>query len=180
VRGFFGFIFVLFLIWAGWASFSTGGLYELKQFNPDYAHPNRNTAYLISKINFHESNGYWDNYHVEQCSFQMPDWAKAKKCVEARIACDRKSPKVDNSFGSKKIKRDIFSDAFKSCWGNTRPSLGPMAWLRGSRASWRLGIVGGVAWLAGGFDADSREFDEWVAKNKGWTESIEAWLQEGN
>ena len=179
MRGFFGFIFLLFLIWAGWASFSTGGLYELKQFNPAYAHPNKSAAYLISKINNHESNGFWNTHHVKQCSFNLPDWAKAERCVKDRIACDRLSPIVDESFGPNKIQRDIFSDTFNSCWEDKRPSLGLVGWLRASRALWRLGILSGAGWLTGGFDAKGQEYEEWLAKNKGWLKSLDAWVQEG-
>lgn len=68
--------------------FSTGSLHELRQFNLDYVHPDRNVAYLISKINLRESNGFWDDYHVKQCSAHMPHWVIEKRCVEVRIAFD--------------------------------------------------------------------------------------------
>lgn len=178
MRTVFRIIFFLFFVWAGWASLSTGGLYELQQFNPDYVHPNKNVAYLISKISWDESSQYWDNYHVKHCSAHMPDWAKAKRCVEARIACDRLSPVVDNSV-SFRIQRDIFSVAFSSCWKDTRPNIGPMALLRQSRALWRLGILSGLVWLTGGFDAEGQEQEEWIADNRDWGESLEVWMHEG-
>ncbi|NQV20114.1 MAG: hypothetical protein HQ511_01720 [Rhodospirillales bacterium] len=180
MRAFLGFIFLLFLVWVSWASFSTGGLYELKQFNPDYAHPNKSAAYLISKINDHESNGFWDDYHVKNCSFHMPNWARAEKCVRGRLFCDQLSPVVDKTYGPNKIRRDIFSDEFTSCWIKKRPSLGPMGWLHGSREMWRLGVLSGAVWLTGGFNAKGQKYEEWLVRNKGWTELLDAWLQEGH
>ena len=172
MRRIFGFIFLLFLIWAGWASFSTGGLYKLKQFNPAYAHPNKSAAYLLSKIHNHESNGFWDAHHVKQCSIHMPDWVKAERCVKTRILCDQLSPIVDESFGPNAIRRDIFSDTFNSCWEDRRPGLGLMGWLHLSRTAWRVGIFIGAVWLTGGEE-------EWEKNNKGWAKSLDAWLQEG-
>jgi hypothetical protein len=179
VRGFLVFIFFLFLVWAGWVSLSTGGLYELRQFNPDYAHPNRNAAYLISKVNYSEDNGMWDFYHVEQCSQHMPNWEKAKRCVEARVSCELKSPKTKDAVGFKD-ERDIFSEIFASCLKNKKPSLGPMELLRLSRTLWRGGVFFGSIWLTGGFSLKGKEDEVWRAKNDGWVKPLRAWFKEGD
>ena len=60
-----------------WVSLSTGGLYEFKQINPDYAHPDRSAAYLVGRYYLSGGDRYIDKLHVERCSLYMPNWAKA-------------------------------------------------------------------------------------------------------
>lgn len=162
----------VFLIWALWASLSTGGLYELKQINPGYAHPNKSVPYLVSKLNYSASSGFWDSYHVEQCWGYMPNWAKAETCVRERISCESVSPPMKDS---PRLKRDVFSKEFESCWDQHRPFLGPSEWLRFSRFIWRAGIALGPMWLTGA----STGGDNWHARHGWWAEPMIAWTEEG-
>jgi len=170
-------ILLIFIIWALWASFSTGGLTELKQLNPQYAHPNKSVPYLIGKLNCSKSSGFWDSSHVEQCSWYMPNWAKAERCVRERINCELKSPKKKDSFGE--YYGDIFSAEFMSCWKDKKPFMGPMEWLRASRSAWRFGILMSAVWLKGGWDTTGAEAQKWETENKGWLKPLDAWMVKG-
>lgn len=172
-------IVLLIVIWVVWASISTGGLYELKQLNPDYVQSNRSIAYLVSKWNYSQANGHWDRYHVEQCSYYMPNWVKAEACVKARIACEYKSPREKDEFGE---KANIFSKEFKSCISEEHPFFGPNEWLNASRALWRVVIVAGVVWIGGGFNKDNKDEKavRWEKNNKWWAEPLLAWGEEGD
>lgn len=165
-------LLIVFLIWALWASLSTGGLYELKQINPGYAHPNKSVPYLVSKLNYSTSNGFWDSYHVKQCQMYMPSWAKAEGCVQERILCESVSPQ-EKDFPLR--GRDVFSKEFESCWDEHRPFIGPSEWLRGSRLIWRFGIGMGAMWLTGA----STGGDKWEAKHGWWAKPMMAWAEEG-
>ena len=52
------YVIFIFLIWALWASLSTGGLYELKQINPKFPHPNKSVPYLLSELDYSASSGF--------------------------------------------------------------------------------------------------------------------------
>jgi hypothetical protein len=169
-------LIIIFLFWALWASFSTGGLYELKQINPEYAHPNKSVPYLLSKLSYSKSNGFWDSYHVEGCSWYMPNWAKAEQCVRVRISCESKSPKKKDSFGE---HADIFSKEFRSCWTDNRPFMGPVEWMRTSRTFLRIGVISGSLWLTGGWDKKGEEASKWEAKNIFWAKPLMAWAEKG-
>jgi len=171
-------ILLIFIVWALWASISTGGLYELKQINPEYAHPNKSVPYLISKLNYSESNGFWDNYHVEQCSLYMPDWTKAEICVKERLSCEYLSPQEPDLFGKGK-HGDIFSEQFRSCWSENRPPTWPTEWMRASRSLWRIGVVAIGMWITGGWDIKGEEATKWEEKNKGWAKPLMAWVKQG-
>ena len=171
-------ILIIFLIWVLWASFSTGGLYELKQINPEYAHPNKGVPYLLSKLNYSNSSGFWDSYHVEQCSLYMPNWTKAERCVRERISCEYTAPKVKNAFGNGEHS-DIFSEEFRSCWADKRPFIGPVEWMRASRSLFRIGIVAGSMWLTGGWDKKGDEASRWMEENNGWAKPLMAWMENG-
>ena len=170
---------LLLLIWVLWASFSTGGLYELKQINPEYDHPNKSVAFLTSKLDHSKSNEYWSKYHVEQCSLYMPNWAKTESCVRGRLSCEYTLPQEKDPFGNG-THGDIFSEKFRSCWSNNRPFTGPVEWARLSRGLWRAGIGMGAVWLSGGFDKKSvEELSKWENENKGWTKLVTAWVEKG-
>lgn len=171
------YLIVTFLVWMLWASFSTGGLSELKQINPEYAHPNKSVAFLMSKLKYSESNGYWDNYHVEQCSLYMPDWLKSEQCVRERISCEDKLPQENDLFGNG-THGDVFSDEFRMCWLEARPFFGPIQWLRGSRVFMRFGVASGFAWLAGGFSKKGDDYDDWENKHKGWLKPLMRWAED--
>jgi hypothetical protein len=170
-------ILIIFLISAFWASFSTGGLYELKQINPNYPHPNKSVPYLLSKLSYSQSNGFWDSYHVQQCSFYMPDWTKAEQCVRERISCEQKSPKGRDFL---REHGDIFSKEFSSCWEDNRPFMGPVEWLRASRTLLRVGVVTGSFWLTGGWDKKGEEASKWEERNKGWIKPLMEWAEKGD
>ncbi len=170
-------ILAIFLVWAGWASFSSGGLYELKQMNPEYPHPKKSLPYLLSKLGYGESNGFWDSYHVENCSFYMPNWNKAERCVRRRISCEFDAPKEKYSSGA---RADIFSEEFRSCWKDNRPFRGPVWWLRASRSLWRGGILAASMWLTGGWDAKGDAALKWDDDNKGWVKPVFAWVEQGS
>ena len=171
-------ILIIFLIWVLWASFSTGGLYELKQINPQYPHPNKSVPYLLSKLNYSESTGYWDKYHVEQCSLYMPDWTKAERCVSARIACEDQTPQQKDPFGNG-THGDVFSEKFHTCWSENRPFMGPFEWLHASRELLRIGIPIGGMWLTGGLDKNGEEASKWENKNLGWVKPLMEWAERG-
>jgi hypothetical protein len=165
-------IFLAFLVWVLWASFSSGGLYELKQINPEYPHPNKNVAYLVSKLQY-SASGYWDNVHVENCSLHMPNWEKAERCVRARISCELGAPKGEGLDGK---SADIFSNKFRACWDDRRPSLGPMEWVRFSRGALRSGIIIGGMWLTEGLGGEGESWDE---ENRWWAEPLLGWFEKG-
>jgi hypothetical protein len=172
------FILIIFLIWVLWASLSTGGLYELKQINPQYPHPNKSVPYLLSKLSYSQATGFWDHYHVEQCSLYMPDWTKAEECVRARIACESKLPQKKR-FGNETYG-DVFSEEFRLCWSDNRPFMGPAEWLRTSRMFWRVGVVTASSWVMGGWDKKGDEALKWEQKNKGWIKPLMAWAEKGD
>ena len=171
-------LLIIFLIWVLWASLSDGGLYKLQQINPEYAHPNKSVSYLLSKLSYSESSGYWDNYHVDQCSLYMPNWTKTEKCIRERISCEYISPQEKDLFGDGE-HGDIFSEEFRSCWSDNRPFLGPAEWLRISRALLRLGVVVGGFWLSGGWNKKGEESEKWEKENKGWAKPLLAWAEKG-
>ena len=70
------YIIITITAYALWASLSTGGLYEFKQINPDYAHPDRIAAYLVDKYYLSGGYRYIDRLHVKRCSFYMPTPSK--------------------------------------------------------------------------------------------------------
>jgi hypothetical protein len=162
-----------------WASFSSGGLHELRQINPQYAHPNKSVAYLLSKLHYSPSNGYWDSYHVGQCSLYMPNWTKAERCVRARIMCESKLPQQKDTFGNGE-HGDVFADAFRKCWLDTRPFMGPAEWLRASRGLWRVGVFLGAVWITGGGGRQVEDASKWGNKNLRWLTLLEEWVQEGD
>lgn len=169
---------IIVLVWALWASFSTGGLYELKQINPQYAHPNKSVANLLSKLSYSKMNGYWDNYHVEQCSLYMPNWSKAETCVRERISCEYEAPQEKDLFGDGE-HGDVFSEEFRSCWLDNRPFVGPVEWLRASRVLLRAGVVAGGVWLTGGWDKKGEEASQWEDENESWAKPFMAWADKG-
>lgn len=160
------FLELAFLIWVLWASVSTGGLYELKQINPKYAHPNKSVAYLVSKLDHSKSSWWLDPWHVEECSLYMPNWAKTENCVRERIHCEHMAPRVKNWTGILATPGDTFSDEFRSCWSDNHPFFGPAEWLRASRVMFRIGVTSGVMWVTG-------------SDNKGWRRAFEEWLEKG-
>lgn len=172
-------IFLVILIpWLIWASFSTGGLYELKQINPKYEHPNKHVAYLVSILNYSESSGLWDSDHVEFCSLYMPNWKKAEECVKNRLYCELKAPTKKDIFSDKRDP-DILSDEYRKCWDERRLYLGVMEYLRVSRALFRYGLLLFGVWITGGAETENHEDDKWMKKNKYWAEPLEAWANKG-
>ena len=154
-------LFILFCSWLGWASCSTGGLHELKHLNPDYAHPNRHVAYLVSKINWSESSGFWDSFHVESCSAYMSNWEKAERCVRARLSCELTAPTETDAFGT---RPDVSSAVFRECWQSRRPPQGPVEWIRLSRGLFRGASVYLILRLMGAdSDPDWDERNAWLA-----------------
>jgi len=145
------FVIVIFLTWLVWASFSTGGLYQLQQMNPEYQYPHKSINALLSKLEYSEYNGLLDKYHVELCFIYMPNWEKTESCYDRRKLCQILSDKVKNPFGPGK-HGDVFSDKFESCYERGKPFMGPAEWLRTSRIWWRLTIFKIRIWFAGGIE----------------------------
>jgi hypothetical protein len=163
------------LVWTPWASCSDGGLHQLKQINPNYDHPNKSVAFLLSISEY--SADSWDWYHVELCSISMPNWEKAERCVRARQACEVFAPFKTDLFGT---KRDINSDKFYSCFQERRPFIGPMELLHGSRILWRAGVALVATLVTGGFDATKGSgTTEWEEENRWWSEPLSNWMEEG-
>ena len=177
---FFILIGAALLGWVLWASFSHGGLYQLKQINPEYPHPNNNVAYLTSKLemDWSKPNSYWDKYHVEQCFPFMPNWAKAADCVKAGIYCQN-TVAQDKDVSGNEVDFEMFSsEEFRSCWKNEIPMFGPIEWFRLSRGLWRGVISMGAIWLAGGFETSTvEEISSWEKENKRWMELMTTWVE---
>lgn len=177
MNGFIGFVIILIIGWILWASLSTSGLYELNQINPEYVSSDRSLAYLVSKWNYSLRNGFWDHYHVENCSLYMPDWINAEACVNARIFCESKAPLKTDASGT---HADIFSKEFKSCFSEKRPTFGIIEWIRLSRSIYRIAIVSSAYWITGGFKNidDSHKTDEWEKNNNWWAKPLLEWEKE--
>ncbi|MBI1733244.1 MAG: hypothetical protein HYR49_10840 [Gammaproteobacteria bacterium] len=169
-------ILIIFLIWGLWASISMGGLYKLRQMNAEFDYPNKSVPFLLSKLSYSQSNGYWDSYHVEQCSLYMPNWTKAERCVTARLSCEYVATQKKNLLKDGE-HADIFSDEFHSCWLENRPLFGPVEWLRASRGLLRAAVVFGVTWLTGGWDKEGEEALKWENNNKGWVRPLIEWME---
>ena len=167
----------LIFVWMLWASLSEGGLYELRQINPEYAHPDKSVTFLISKLGYSESNGLYDSHHVEQCSFYMPNWAKAKRCFRVRKSCEAKMPIKEQYVGMD--VPDIFSDKYDDCWNKNHPFRGPYWWLRFSRGLFRGGVSLGLTWVTGGFGGKGEKQTKWEEENESWTMPVMEWLREG-
>jgi hypothetical protein len=180
-------ILIIFLIWALWASYSTGALYELKQINPQYVHPNKSAAYLLSKLKSSESSGSMADLnvrsHLQTCSMYMPNWKKAESCVRVRISCEDKSPREKDPFRDEEYG-DISSKDFWSCWSDNRPFIGLVVWLRGSRQLWRIGNGMGSLLVAAGLTGYwntgkcCEGYLNMEKENIWWTKPAEEWVNE--
>ncbi len=171
-------VIAVIVVWIIWASTSTGGLYELKQFNREYAHPNRSVAFLLTKRSFSESNGHWDNVHVDSCSLYMPNWKKAEKCVDRRISCESSAPQIKNLYDNG-YHADIFSNEYRDCWSENRPFMGIAEWMRASRGLLRSSIALFGVWITGGMDTTGGDVSEWEDDNKWWTTPVLEWSDRG-
>lgn len=102
----------------------------------------------------------------------MPNWRKTQACVQTRISCEHKAPFIEKM----SVKwRDTFSASYKSCWFEKRPIVGPVEYLRISRAAWRVAIILSVVWIRGGFDKNIDTI-KWEKKNKWWINPMFQWL----
>ncbi|UTW04519.1 hypothetical protein KDX31_05800 [Amphritea atlantica] len=160
----------LVIVWVIWASFSTGGFHELKQINPEYAHPDRNIANLLSKL---EGERMIDSRHVEWCAFYMPNWPKANRCVKERIRCEFEVVLPHDRTREYFMFSDTLNPEYQACWEERKPWLGPMEWLRVSRALWRGGIGLGFLWIVDKLYGEGEE--EWSPTARSWAEAILAW-----
>jgi hypothetical protein len=165
LAGIFYFLLICLGIFLIWATFSTGGLYELKQINPGYPHPNKNVAFLIEKLNNFST---FDSFHVEQCWPYMPDWLKAKECVEVMLFCQSISPK------DKEHNWSDFSDEFGTCFKDKRPTVGFSEIMRVGRNAFRAYVVYKILRFTKEESLSNSESKKWWKKPLGdWYEQRE-------
>jgi hypothetical protein len=170
-------LLVIFLSWLLWATFSTGGLYQLKQINPEYTHPHKSVLYLISNLKFDDPDDVYDYTHLISCSVYMPNWTKAENCMRATLTCEKEnSTAKDRTEGH----RDISSDEFNTCVKNNRPFMGAFEWLRYSRSMYRFRVLQGCIWIMGGSGLNENDNQEWYIRNRGWVYSLWAWVRKGD
>lgn len=159
-----------FITWLIWAIFSTGALYELKHVDSRLLERNLSANYLFQKLVITEKSGLWDSYHVESCSFYMPNWEKAEICVRTRLYCETLSPKNTSSYI---ISADIFSKQFKDCFNKFKPAFGIAEYLHYSRVWFRARVMMTLIWFEGGFEGLEKKAKSIQEKQK-----IERWLRE--
>jgi len=178
-------------VWLLWASFSTGGYYELKQMNPDYPVADKNLSFLLGKLDYRESKGILDlleeldyreskgildSRHVEQCSVYMPNWDSAADCVTTRIACERQATQKKSAYSE---HVDIWAKEFQDCFAERRPVMSPVDWLRFSRTMWRLAILLAGLWVTDFTDQGGKAAETWEAENRWWVDPVKAWAERG-
>lgn len=161
------------IVWALWASISTGGFHQLKQINPQYAHPDRNIANLLSKL---EAERIIDRRHVEWCSLYMPNWPKANRCVKERIRCELEVVLPQSRTREYFMFADTLNPEYQACWEERQPWVGPMEWLRVSRSLWRGGIAWGFVWVATEWHNTQNE-EEWNPNFRAWGNALLSWMQ---
>lgn len=167
---------LVFGAWVAWASFSTGGLHKLKQMNPKFPHPDKSVPYLQGKLEYDTGNGMWDTYHVGQCSFYMPNWKQAERCVRARILCEAVAPRENGVIND---RADIFSARFEQCVHKSQPWRTPGWWLRASRSLWRAGSALALVSVTGGAETTGSEALRWEEDNGWWARPVMSWVDEG-
>jgi len=167
----------IIILWMLWASLSTGGLYKLKQINPEYTQQNKSLAYLVTTLNESLTSNFWGSYHVEVCSSYMPNWKKAETCVSNRMVCEILYAPIKKD--SPRPHRDIYSKSFQKCWSEKRPFLGINEWLHTSRSLWRMAIFSGFVWINGGFDHSGEKYEKWDKNNKWWVQPMSEWMEKG-
>lgn len=167
-------------VWLLWASCSTGGLYQLKQMNPAFVHPNKYVALLLPVLNpLPKEHEFWDRQHIESCAVYMPDWDIAYTCYVQRKWCEGEAPWKDSPLSGR--HPDIRSKEFHACWVSHQPALGLREWLRFSRLAFRaaLGIV--PMWAGGGTGKmDAEHGAHWEGRNRWWTEPVTRWIEQGS
>lgn len=163
--GIFYFLLICLGIFLIWATFSTGGLYELEQINPAYPHPNKDVAFLIEKLNH---IGTFDRFHVEQCWPYMPDWSKAKECVDVRFFCQSISPKDKEDDWA-----DVSSDEFDICFKEKRPTVGFSEIMRVGRNFFRVYVVYKILRFTKEESLSNSESKKW------WKKHLKAWYEQG-
>ena len=166
-------ILVVLLIWAAWASVFDGGLKELKQVNPAYAHPDKSVAYLVSQLNANpKPDRLWTKFHVENCSIYMPDWQDAESCVRERLRCELNKPQSVNPIDYS------FSGPFRDCASGRKPFMGPAVWVRLSRVLFRFGVSFGAMWVGSGFALDADATNKWAKNNPTFSKSLMRWTED--
>ena len=159
-------VFVFVVVVLPWSACSTGGLYELRQMNPEHKHQEKSLAILVESAREGARHEAILKPLLEACSGFMPDWDEASDCLVARVECEEKHYGQDEWLRDdrKGIRPQSVADYFQ-CIDARVPMCGPICQLRVFRA-WARSRV--AAKLADGDEPD-KETDPslWRWANKG-------------
>ena len=161
-----GLVLIILIPWMIWASFSTGGFYQLEQINPEYPHPNKNVAFLMAKLN----GSPVDEFHVKQCAPYMPNWDKAKECVSTRLHCQSMLPPPTNSYGWPNFN----SKQYEKCFEDNKPPVGFYEIMHFSRGAFRALVVYGILKLMNEDSLSNFESKKW------WKKPLQGWFERGD